>query len=91
MIIAATEVSLEVAELLVTSSDFAEAEAICRVAIARFEASKLSYTAAALTALGLMHEAIANRTVTRKFVTHVRDYIRRVPDEPQLLFAAPPD
>ena len=90
MLTAATEVGLDVAELLVTMSKFDEAEQLCKVAIARFQTSNLSYTAAALTALGLMHEAITNRTATTKLVSHVRDYLRRVPYEPNLLFAFPP-
>jgi tetratricopeptide (TPR) repeat protein len=89
MMTAATEVSLDVAELLVTMGEFDKAEQLCRVAIARFKTSSLSYTAAALTALGLMHEAMTNRTATTKLVSHVRDYLRRVPLEPNLLFAFP--
>jgi tetratricopeptide (TPR) repeat protein len=89
MMAAATEASLEVAEILVTSNAFQEAEEICRVAIRRFESSKLVCTAPALTALALMHEAVQNRTATKKLVSQVREYIRRVPDEPHLLFAVP--
>lgn len=87
----ATDASLELAELLVTSGAFAEAEEICRNAIHHFERSKLAYTVPALTALALMHEAVRNRTATKKLVSHVREYLRRVPDEPTLLFAFPPD
>ena len=91
MMAAATQASLEVAELLVTQSAYEEAEEICRTAIRRFETSKLAYTAPALTALALMHESIVNRTATVKLVSQVREYLRRVPDEPELLFAFPPN
>jgi tetratricopeptide (TPR) repeat protein len=89
MMAAATEASLEVAEILVTCSVFDEAEHICRSAIQRFQQSNLAYTAPALTALALMHEAVRNGTATKKLVSHVREYLRRVPDEPTLLFAYP--
>jgi tetratricopeptide (TPR) repeat protein len=89
MMASATEASLELAEILVTAEEFDEVEEICKIAIRRFEVSSLTYTAPALTALALMHEAIKNRTATRKFVVHVREYLRRIPDEPHLLFAFP--
>jgi tetratricopeptide (TPR) repeat protein len=89
MISAATESSLEIAEVLVTKGAFNEAEEICRIAIRRFDSSRLAYTAPALTALALMQEAVRTRTATPKLVSHVREYLRRVPNEPSLLFAFP--
>ena len=89
MMAAATQASLEIAEILVTNGAFDEVEEICRMAIQRFETSHLTYTAPALTALALMLEAVKNRTATKKQISHVREYLRRVPDEPHLLFAFP--
>jgi len=86
---AATQASLEIAEVLVTEGAFDEAEEICRSAIRRLETSNLTYTIPALTALALMHEAVKNRTATKKLVSDVREYLSRVPEEPHLLFAFP--
>jgi tetratricopeptide (TPR) repeat protein len=88
---AATEASLEVAELLLVGESFDEVEKICQSAIAHYDQSKLAYTAPALTALALLHEAVKNRTVTPNLVHHVREYLCRVPNEPTLLFAFPPE
>jgi len=89
MMLAATEAALEVAELLVTSGDYAEVEEICRKAMKHFQESSMAYTASALTALALIQEAARNRTATRLLVHQVREYLRRVPAEPNLLFAFP--
>jgi len=89
MMSAATEARLEIAEILVTRDDFGEAEEICKLAMQQLQISSLVYTAPALTALALMHEAVRNRTATKKLVSHVREYLRRVPEEPHLLFAFP--
>lgn len=87
---AACDVALEMAELLVTRDRFAEAEALCRAAGRYVENAGLAHTARALTALALTQEAVRNRTATRTAITNVREYIRRLPDEPALLFAPPP-
>lgn len=79
--------SLDLADLLLADNRFDEVEALCRDAIRSFEHSGVAYTARALTALGYMHEAAMQRVATRPLVRHVRNYIRRLPSEPQLLFA----
>lgn len=91
MMAAATQASLEVAELLVTEGAFEEVQEICRTAIRQLQESRVAYTAPALTAIALMQESARNRTATRKLVSHVREYLRRIPDEPHLLFALPPE
>lgn len=91
MMAAATQASLEMAEILVVQGDFAMAGEICQIAMDRFHRAQLSYTAPALTALALMHEAMINQTATPTLVSHVREYLRRIPDEPNLLFAHFPE
>jgi tetratricopeptide (TPR) repeat protein len=83
-------VSLDIAELLIAREEFAGAEAICRAAMISFENAGMSYTARALTALAFMREAAAHRTATPALVKHVREYIRRLPQDGELLFAPPP-
>ncbi len=87
----ATEAALERAELLLAhKADFESVESICRTAIQLLEAEGLAYTAHALTALALMKEAAHNRSATPKLVRHVREYLTRLPQQPNLLFAPPP-
>ena len=92
MLGASTDIALEIAELLVTRGEYAQAEQICRAAMQDIERAGLSHTAPALTALAILDEAVSNRTVTPATVQHVRNYLRRLPEEPALLFApAPPE
>ena len=78
---------LGIAELLLADGKFAEIDEICGRAMRSFEAAGVSYTAKALTALAYMREASRNRIATPKLVRHVREYIRRLPVEENLLFA----
>ncbi|HEX6086594.1 MAG TPA: tetratricopeptide repeat protein [Thermoanaerobaculia bacterium] len=82
--------SLEMAELLLARHEYAAVEAICRTAMASFERAGIPYTARALTALAYIQEAAQQRTATPKLAKHVREYIRRLPQEGELLFAPPP-
>lgn len=87
----ATEAALERAELLLAhKGDFESVESICRTAIQTLEAEGLAYTAHALTALALMREAAHNRSATPKLVRQVREYLTRLPEQPNLIFAPPP-
>jgi tetratricopeptide (TPR) repeat protein len=88
---AAAVIALEIAELRLTLGDFNAVEELCRAAIASFSTSGMAHTAKALTALGLMSEAVRSRTATPHLVRKVRDYVRRLPEEPQLLFAPLPE
>ncbi|HEX2122665.1 MAG TPA: hypothetical protein VHL59_13580 [Thermoanaerobaculia bacterium] len=89
MLASATQVNLDLAELLIERGAFSEVEEICRAAIAIFERSQLEQTSPALTALALMREAAGHRAATPALVRQVRDTIRRIPDQPKLLFAFP--
>jgi tetratricopeptide (TPR) repeat protein len=82
-------VSLELAEIRLAREEYETVEEICRAAMRTFEAAGLTHTARALRALAFMKEAAQNRTATPVLVRHVREYIRRIPQEPQLLFAPP--
>lgn len=83
-------VSLDVAELLLARQEFEAVEGICREAMQSFQAAGIAYTARALTALSYIHEAAQLRTATPVLVKHVREYIRRLPQDGELLFAPPP-
>ena len=81
---------LDVAELLLAQSRYDEVSDICRSAMQSFENAGLAYTARALTALAYIQEAAQLRRADQTLVRTVRDYIRRLPAQPQLLFAPPP-
>lgn len=83
-------VRLDMAELLIVRHEFSAAEEICRAAMKSFESAGMSYTARALTALAYIREAAQSRTATPHLVKHVREYIRRLPQNAELLFAPPP-
>lgn len=87
---AATLVDLDIAELRLVRSEFSAVEQICRTAIRAFEVAGLSYTAQARTALAYMHEAARLRTATPALARHVKEYIRELPRNENLLFAPPP-
>lgn len=82
-------VSLDIAELMIAQCDFDAVEDMCRDAMTSFQQAGISYTARALTALAYIREAAHHRTVTSTLVKHVREYLRRLPRESELLFAPP--
>ncbi|HYC60344.1 MAG TPA: hypothetical protein VEK79_12345 [Thermoanaerobaculia bacterium] len=84
-------VSLDVAELLLAQNHYAEVEEICRSTMQRFNSAGLSYTARALTAVAYVREAANQRRSDRTLVRHVREYIRQLPHQPNLLFAPGPN
>src|SRR5581483_3848799 len=77
---------LERAELLVAMERFDEAIAICLALRTRLAESGLSTSTRALTAVAYLAEALQSRAATAKVVRHVREYVRRLPEEPELLF-----
>jgi hypothetical protein len=83
-------VNLEIAELLLACGAYNQVEALCHKAMQSFEAAGLAHTARAQTALAYMREAARERTVTPVLVRHVREYLRRLPHEENLLFLPPP-
>jgi len=86
----AAVISLDIAEILAIEERYDEVQVICRSAMEIFKRAGTAYTSRALTALAFMREAAAQRSVTPAQVQIVREYIRRLPAEPNLLFASPP-
>jgi tetratricopeptide (TPR) repeat protein len=87
---AVAQVSLEMAELHLTRGEFDCVEVICQSVMEAFRTAGLSHTTFALTALAYMDEAVRNRKATPALARHVREYIRRLPEDGLLLFAPPP-
>lgn len=85
-----TLVSLDIAELMLARGEYRHVEAICRAAMQSLEAAGISYSMRALTALAYIREAAQHKTVTSTQVGHVREYLKRLPQEGELLFAPPP-
>lgn len=83
-------VSLDIAELLIARGEFSAVDDICRAAMRTFESAGISYTARALTALAYIREAAQARVATPLLVKHVRNYLGKLPHQPELLFAPPP-
>lgn len=81
---------LDLAEIALVENNFEEVEELCRAAIRQFEAAGVPYSSEALTALTYLREAAEQRRATQATVWHVKTYIRRLPDQPALLFAPAP-
>ena len=81
---------LEMAEILLARGEFAAVEEICRLSMAAFERAGVAYSTRALTALAYIQETSHLRTATPTTAKHVREYLRRLPQERELLFAPPP-
>jgi tetratricopeptide (TPR) repeat protein len=81
---------LDVAELLLAQNRYEEVSEICRSAMNAFELAGLAYTSRAMTALAFIREAADQRRSDRELVRTVREYIRKLPAQPNLLFAPPP-
>jgi hypothetical protein len=83
--------ALELADLLLAESRFEEVDELCHAAMQSFERAGLSYSTRALTALGYIREAAQQRVANRVLVRKVREYIRELPAQPNLLFAMMPE
>lgn len=82
--------SLDVAELLLAQNRYEEVDEICRSTMQVFERAGLAYTTRALTALAFLQESASRRRPDPTVVRHVREYIRQLPAQPNLLFAPAP-
>jgi tetratricopeptide (TPR) repeat protein len=87
---AAVLAGLDLAEIALLENDVKEVEELCRTAIKQFQAAGVAHSSEALTALTFLREAAEQRRATQEIVWHVKTYIRRLPDEPALLFAPAP-
>jgi tetratricopeptide (TPR) repeat protein len=81
---------LEVVEILLIEERHAEVEQICREVVSYFETAGVPYGRHALTALAYMRDAAAARKATVELVREVRQYVSRLPKQPNLLFAYAP-
>lgn len=71
---------------------FERSEEIVKVAAHAFRVlKKAGHLTGALTALAYLKEAAAKRQLTPETLKAVREYLRRVEREPDLLFAPPPN
>jgi len=82
-----TLVGLDIAELLLVESRVAAAEALCRELCSRLDNAGLATTSRAMVAVAFLQEAVSARRATPKLARHVRAYVQRLPEEPNLLFA----
>jgi tetratricopeptide (TPR) repeat protein len=81
---------LDFAEIALIENNFQEVESLCRAAIRQLEAEGVPHSNEARTALTYLREAAEQRRATQETVWHVRTYLRRLPEEPALLFAPAP-
>jgi hypothetical protein len=84
----AATVALMRAEALLAAGEHQEVPTICRAAIERFNQIGVSENATA--ALSFLREALARGGTTPAVVRHVREYLERATEEPDLLFSPPP-
>jgi len=87
---AAVDVLLHLAEVKLLQNRPADVPPICRAAMEHLAGAGLSFSARGLTAIAYLREAAAARQATQQLVQHVRTYVKRLPEEPTLLFAPPP-
>jgi tetratricopeptide (TPR) repeat protein len=83
----AAVIGLDISEILLARGDFGAVEQICREAITRFEAAGVPYGVRALTALAYIQEAARQRTATPTLAKHVREFLRQLPMDENVLFA----
>ncbi|HET7436781.1 MAG TPA: tetratricopeptide repeat protein [Thermoanaerobaculia bacterium] len=83
--------NLDIAELLLLRNRFADAYQLCHETIEALRAAGMPYTSRALTAVAYMQEAVAAAKATPVLARHVRNYIERLPTEPNLLFLPLPE
>ncbi len=88
---AAAVAALDLAEVRLVQSRQSEVPALCVEATEYFSAAGIGYTARALRAVAYMREAAETGRATPELARTVRDYIRRLPAEPALLFLPPND
>jgi tetratricopeptide (TPR) repeat protein len=83
-------VELELADILITEKDFEQAEKLCASVIDYFEREGIAQAPGAMMALSFLRESAQQRRLTREAVRHVKRYIERLEQQPNLLFASPP-
>lgn len=81
-------VGLDIAEQFALAGRNAEVRQLCSRLVERFTSSGM--LDAALIALLYLRDAAAAERATPRTIQHVRQFLRRLSDEPALLFAPPP-
>ncbi|MCA1733474.1 MAG: hypothetical protein LC732_07720 [Acidobacteria bacterium] len=89
MQLVAALVALDRIEAHLAADENAEATSECRLLYARFNEAGL--TANALTALAFLEESASRDSNPKPAVGKVRSFLERLPNEPDLLFASPPE
>jgi tetratricopeptide (TPR) repeat protein len=87
---AAAVAALDLAEIRLLQSRQGDVPALCAEAAEYFTSAGVGYTARALRAVAYMKEAAEVGRATPELARSVRDYVRRLPSEPALLFLPPP-
>jgi len=83
-------IDLNLAEVALGRGQFVEAESYCRGVISYFQRMNLPHSSKALYALSYLREAVEHRKASAAVAEAVRRYVRRLPQQPSLLFAPPP-
>jgi tetratricopeptide (TPR) repeat protein len=81
-------ITLHLVEQHLLAGDRARAAELCRLLPESF--ARAGMTTSALTALEYLREAAEAGRITPNVVRHVRKYLERLPAQPELLFAPPP-
>ncbi|MEA2489573.1 MAG: hypothetical protein QOH21_1365, partial [Acidobacteriota bacterium] len=84
-------VALDLAELFMVEGRAGDVATLCRTALKHFEAAGVASSVRAMTALSYLREASITGQASVQLVNHVRTYVKRLRQEPQLLFAPPPN
>jgi len=83
--------SLDLAEIRLLQGRQADVPALCVEAIAFFNSAGVGDSARAMRAVAFMQEAAIAGRATPELARSVREYLRRLPAEPALLFLPPPE
>jgi tetratricopeptide (TPR) repeat protein len=86
----ATLATLQLAEVRSEQQRYDDVERLCREAIEQVGTSAVAYRERALLALALLREVAQQRRASATVIRHVRRYVARLPQEPNLVFAPAP-
>lgn len=79
-------VALDLAEIRLLEERQDEVARLCSIALTHFTAERMEHTDRALRAVSFVRGAARNGRATPELVRHVKQYVRRLPAEPALLF-----
>jgi tetratricopeptide (TPR) repeat protein len=82
--------SLDLAEVRLLQQRQSDVPDLCSEAIDFFNSAGVGYSARALRAVAFMREAAIGGRATPELARTVRDYVRKLPSQPSLLFLPPP-